>query len=44
MDEPRYVVVPRDAGFVGPKDGCLSRVDTVWTDRRPRSVRGAAGE
>ncbi len=33
-----------DAGFAGPEDACLSHVDTVWTDMRPRSARGAAGE
>lgn len=32
-----------DAGFAGTEDACLSHVDSVWTDMRPRSVRESAG-
>jgi MbtH protein len=28
-----------DAGFAGTKDECLSHVDEVWTDMRPKSLR-----
>lgn len=28
-----------DTGFAGTKDECLSHVDEVWTDMRPRSLR-----
>jgi len=28
-----------DTGFAGTKDECLSHVDTVWTDMRPKSLR-----
>lgn len=47
-DEEQYSVWPhgRDlpagwhaAGFTGTKAECLSHVDTVWTDMRPRSAR-----
>jgi MbtH protein len=31
-----------DAGFGGSRAECLSRVDEVWTDLRPRSLRLAA--
>jgi MbtH protein len=35
----------RDEGFRGPKDACLARIDEVWTDMRPLSLRTAmAGE
>ncbi|MEY9929763.1 MbtH protein [Catenulispora sp. GP43] len=27
-------------GNVGTKDECLDHIATVWTDMRPRSVRG----
>ena len=30
-----------DAGFAGTREECLSHIDTVWTDMRPRSVREA---
>jgi MbtH protein len=51
-DEDQYSIWPDgralpagwyDAGFTGPKDACLSHVDSVWTDMRPRSVREASG-
>ena len=28
-----------DAGFTGTREQCLSHVDTVWTDMRPKSLR-----
>lgn len=28
-----------DTGFSGTRDECLSHVDTVWTDMRPKSLR-----
>jgi len=28
-----------DTGFAGTKEECLSHVDEVWTDMRPRSLR-----
>lgn len=28
-----------DTGFAGTKDECLSYVDEMWTDMRPRSLR-----
>jgi MbtH protein len=27
-------------GFTGSKDACLEHIAEVWTDMRPRSVRG----
>lgn len=27
-------------GFSGPREGCLTHIDEVWTDLRPLSVRG----
>ena len=29
-------------GVSGPKDDCLAHIAEVWTDMRPRSLRGAA--
>jgi MbtH protein len=29
----------RATGFAGDKQECLSHIETVWTDLRPRSVR-----
>jgi MbtH protein len=29
----------RATGFAGGKQECLSHIETVWTDMRPRSVR-----
>lgn len=28
------------AGFCGSRSECVEHVDRVWTDQRPRSVRG----
>jgi MbtH protein len=28
-----------DEGFAGTKEECLHRIDQVWTDMRPRSLR-----
>jgi MbtH protein len=28
-----------DTGFTGTREACLSHVDEVWTDMRPRSLR-----
>jgi MbtH protein len=33
----------RTAGFPGSKEACLSRIDEVWTDMRPRALREAVG-
>ena len=32
-----------DEGKSGPKDDCLAYVGEVWTDIRPRSLRGQLG-
>jgi MbtH protein len=32
----------RAEGFAGTRDECLTHIETVWTDMRPRSVRLAA--
>ncbi len=29
-----------DTGFTGSREECLAHIDTVWTDMRPRSLRG----
>jgi MbtH protein len=29
-------------GFEGSRQECLDRIDEIWTDMRPRSVREAA--
>jgi len=29
----------REVGVSGPKAVCLTRIDTVWTDMRPASLR-----
>jgi MbtH protein len=51
-DEEQYSIWPagrelpagwHDAGFTGPKADCLSHVDTVWTDMRPKSLREVSG-
>jgi MbtH protein len=37
----------REAGYTGSRADCLSHVETVWTDMRPRSLResmSSAGE
>ncbi|MEA2489655.1 MAG: MbtH protein [Acidobacteriota bacterium] len=33
----------RDAGFRGTRDECLRHIEQLWTDMRPLSLRGAAG-
>jgi uncharacterized protein YbdZ (MbtH family) len=47
-DEEQYSIWPadqelpdgwRDGGHSGPKPGCLSYIDQVWTDMRPLSLR-----
>jgi MbtH protein len=47
-DEEQYSIWPTDRdlpggwraeGREGPKDECLSHIDEVWTDMRPRSLR-----
>ena len=49
-DEEQFSIWPRgrelpagwhDAGFTGTKEQCLSHVDSVWTDMRPKSLREA---
>jgi MbtH protein len=36
----------QDTGTEGPKEACLAKVNELWTDMRPRSLREkmAAGE
>jgi len=50
-DEEQYSIWPQgrelpagwhDAGFAGTREECLSHVDTVWTDMRPKSSRGVS--
>ncbi|MEO3789454.1 MbtH family protein [Nonomuraea sp. B10E15] len=47
-DEDQYSLWPADRqppdgwraeGFAGSKEECLSHIDQVWRDMRPRSVR-----
>ena len=47
--EEQYSIWPADqvpphgwqgVGFTGPKRECLARVRAIWTDMRPRSLRG----
>ena len=47
-DEEQYSIWPaqratpagwRDEGTHGTKDECLDRIEAVWQDMRPRSVR-----
>ncbi|MEW2289591.1 MbtH family NRPS accessory protein [Streptomyces sp. NPDC047841] len=51
-DEEQYSIWPADRalpegwrreGRTGTRDECLSHIDTVWTDLRPRSVRERTG-
>jgi MbtH protein len=51
-DEEQYSIWPQgrelpagwhDTGFTGVKADCLSHVDEVWTDMRPKSLREVAG-
>lgn len=48
-DEEQYSIWPRetpvpagwnDTGVHGTRADCLAHIDQVWTDLRPRSVRG----
>jgi MbtH protein len=48
--EEQYSIWPADrdlppgwraAGFSGSREECLAHIDTVWTDLRPLSLRGA---
>jgi len=50
-DEEQYSIWPADrpvpagwheTGFTGPRAECLSHVDEVWTDIRPRRLRDRA--
>jgi MbtH protein len=34
----------RDEGTVGSKDECLARIEAVWTDMRPASLRRRMAE
>jgi len=52
-DEEQYSVWPtgrevpegwRTVGVTGPKDECLTWIDTNWTDMRPLSLRRAMGD
>jgi MbtH protein len=49
-DEEQYSIWPaerenalgwRASGFQGTKQECLSHIESVWTDMRPRSLREA---
>jgi MbtH protein len=33
----------RAVGFEGSRDECLARINELWTDLRPRSLRAAHG-
>ena len=48
-DEGQYSIWPEtrelpdgwaQVGFTGPKDQCLKYISEVWTDMRPKSLRG----
>jgi MbtH protein len=48
-DEEQYSIWPADRelpsgwtreGVAGTRDECLDHIEKVWTDLRPRSVRG----
>jgi MbtH protein len=52
-DEEQYSIWPtgrelpsgwRREGTRGGKQACLDRIETVWTDMRPKSLRVALGE
>jgi len=34
----------REEGTAGPKDLCLKRIEVIWTDMRPLSLRKAMDE
>ncbi|GAA1617117.1 MbtH family protein [Actinoplanes couchii] len=39
---PTAITVPdgwREIGVTGTKDECLERIEEIWTDLRPRSLR-----
>ncbi|CRK56737.1 MbtH-like protein [Alloactinosynnema sp. L-07] len=49
-DEEQYSIWPahrdvpngwRTVGSAGPREECLTRIEQVWTDMRPKSVREA---
>lgn len=51
-DEEQHSIWPTDleipagwaaTGFHGGKDECITHIDAVWTDIRPRSLRMALG-
>lgn len=51
-DEEQYSIWPagrevpagwRTDGRTGTKEECLSHIETVWQDMRPRSLRSTAG-
>jgi MbtH protein len=51
-DEEQYSIWPavrdlpagwHEAGVRGSRQHCLDRIEELWTDMRPRSVRTAAG-
>ncbi|GAT68156.1 MbtH family NRPS accessory protein [Planomonospora sp. ID91781] len=51
-EEEQYSVWPADRelpegwraeGFAGEREECLARIEEVWTDMRPLSVRRAHG-
>lgn len=51
-DEEQYSIWPADrpvpagwraAGFEGDQDECLARIEELWTDMRPLSLRGSSG-
>jgi MbtH protein len=44
---PAYRPVPlgwRQVGEPGPKDACLARIEALWTDMRPRSLKQQMAE
>ncbi|MFC4857844.1 MbtH family protein [Actinophytocola glycyrrhizae] len=52
-EEEQYSIWPGDrpcpagwraTGFTGTREECVAHVDEVWTDMRPRSLRGAMAE
>lgn len=43
---PAYKPIPvgwEAEGTVGPRADCLSRIEEVWTDMRPKSIREKLG-
>ncbi len=51
-DEEQYSIWPRDRelpagwteeGTTGSRDACLAHIEEVWTDMRPKSLRGGDG-